>query len=609
MGGTWAKDEDRMLGLLVSTLGPQSWLEISTSMGRRTAKQCRERYHNFLKPDLVHTPITIDEAKIIVVMVAQHGRRWAMITKSLKGRSENAVKNWWYSYAHRQRRITRGNTRLESERQMLEDTDQAVKSQPTKNKTTQSTHSQITPQHMHGHIYYHNWSSKPTKVKRHTPGLPSIDKKDHTSTSIPKLDPSTRILPPIAGLQRMRRPAVQQMSPVLQSSPMLYTSPSHHRSVASPFDPPSIFVTPPNHGGLPGERLYSYSHSVNQDSSLQSIQDRSLGHVDRGSRSAHHASTQMMMRQDMRSRENIQTSSGGVLTCKPAARLGLEVSVCNGGRIVGAWRMERLFVFVTGANTGLGLEIVKALCKSTTAYHIFLGSRDPVKGEEAAKQVQQELPSTQSTIQVIQTDLSSDDSLEKAIETISSTTGHLDILINNAGASFDGQIKSNKMSIREAWNASWDTNVSGTQVLTTLAIPLLLKSSNPRLLFMTSGTSSLIETDKFDHPAMARINASPEKGWPKDKGLNPIVSYRSTKTGLNMLMRDWCRVLKNDGVKVWAISPGFLATGLGGVGPGTLKKMGALDPSVGGGFTVDVVEGKYDEHVGKVIRKDMIQPW
>ncbi|TIA52515.1 NAD(P)-binding protein [Aureobasidium pullulans] len=256
---------------------------------------------------------------------------------------------------------------------------------------------------------------------------------------------------------------------------------------------------------------------------------------------------------------------------------------------------DRKVIFVTGANTGLGLEIIKALCKSTTAYHIFLGSRDPVKGEEAAKQVQQELPSTQSTIQVIQTDLSSDDSLEKAIETISSTTGHLDILINNAGASFDGQIKSNKMSIREAWNASWDTNVSGTQVLTTLAIPLLLKSSNPRLLFMTSGTSSLIETDKFDHPAMARINASPEKG--------------STKTGLNMLMRDWCRVLKNDGIKVWAISPGFLATGLGGVGQEILKKMGALDPSVGGGFTVDVVEGKYDEHVGKVIRKDMVQPW
>ena len=76
-----------------------------------------------------------------------------------------------------------------------------------------------------------------------------------------------------------------------------------------------------------------------------------------------------------------------------------------------------------------------------------------------------------------------------------------------------------------------------------------------------------------------------------------------------MLMREWARLLRGDGVKVWAVSPGFLATGLGGVGVETLKKMGALEPSVGGGFVRDVVEGKYDDKVGKVIRKDMVQPW
>ena len=191
------------------------------------------------------------------------------------------------------------------------------------------------------------------------------------------------------------------------------------------------------------------------------------------------------------------------------------------------------------------------------------------------------------------------------------------------------------MSIREAFNASWDTNVAGTQVLTTLAMPLLFKSNNPRLVFITSGTSSLIETESFEGH-FARLNASPDAGWPKSKQLNPVTSYRATKTGLNMVMREWDRILRNDPVKVWAISPGFLATGLGGVGQEMLKKvsafrvtvyglsclreraltiaqMGAQDPSVGGKFIKDVVEGKRDDHLGKIVRSDFfpdpVQPY
>lgn len=67
-------------------------------------------------------------------------------------------------------------------------------------------------------------------------------------------------------------------------------------------------------------------------------------------------------------------------------------------------------------------------------------------------------------------------------------------------------------------------------------------------------------------------------------------------------------MLKEDGVKVWAISPGFLVTGLGG-NPGALKAMGAADPSIGGQFVKEVVEGSRDEDVGKVVSKAGVQPW
>ncbi|KAJ7844125.1 hypothetical protein B0H14DRAFT_2777697 [Mycena olivaceomarginata] len=269
-------------------------------------------------------------------------------------------------------------------------------------------------------------------------------------------------------------------------------------------------------------------------------------------------------------------------------------------------------VLITGANAGLGYEVVKALYATSTPYELIVGSRTLSKGEDAIKSLKSEVPSSPSTLSVLQVDLSSDASLEAAVASISSTHGHLDVLINNAGAGFDGEIRDGAMSIREAFNASWDTNVTGTHVLTTLAVPLLLKSANPRLLFLTSGTSSITETDPAvwgAFPALARINASPAKGWPKPKEVNPLTSYRSTKVGLNMLMREWVRILKEDGVKVWAISPGFLATGLAGIGKETLLKMGARDPSVGGEFIRDVVEGKRDADVGKAIRSNMIQSW
>jgi NAD(P)-dependent dehydrogenase (short-subunit alcohol dehydrogenase family) len=230
-------------------------------------------------------------------------------------------------------------------------------------------------------------------------------------------------------------------------------------------------------------------------------------------------------------------------------------------------------ILITGANTGLGLEIVKALYKTDQSYQLIVGCRTVGKGEAAVESVKKEIPQSVSSLSVVQVDLASDESINNALKTIESKFGRLDVLINNGGAGFDREITSGKMSIREAWNASWDTNVAGTQVLTTAAIPLLLKSSDPRLMFVTSGTSSIAETEILSNPISQRINGSPEAGWPKPIQVNPIESYRSSKAGLNMMMRQWHRILLNDGVKVWCISPGFLATGLAGIGPEQLLKV------------------------------------
>lgn len=75
------------------------------------------------------------------------------------------------------------------------------------------------------------------------------------------------------------------------------------------------------------------------------------------------------------------------------------------------------------------------------------------------------------------------------------------------------------------------------------------------------------------------------------------------------MLREWVRLFKDDGVKCWAVSPGMLATGLGMGDPEFLKKLGALDPSVGADFVRSVVEGERDADVGLCVRKAGIQPW
>jgi NAD(P)-dependent dehydrogenase (short-subunit alcohol dehydrogenase family) len=264
-------------------------------------------------------------------------------------------------------------------------------------------------------------------------------------------------------------------------------------------------------------------------------------------------------------------------------------------------------VFITGANTGIGFQIVRALYSSSKqSYTILVGSRSLSNAHNAIEAVKSEFPSSSSSLTPIQIDIEDDTSIQAAYSAIESQLGgKLDVLINNAGAQFESALAQGKItSERELWDKSWSVNTTSTQVVTSKFTSLLVQSSDPRLLFITSGTATLAGSDN----TALRVNQSPAvKGWPKT-GFMGLPAYRSAKTGLNMLMREWHRILKEDGVKVFAISPGLLATGLGG-DTEMLKRLGAADPSVAGPFIRSVVEGERDGDVGMVLTRDGIQAW
>ncbi|PFH58175.1 hypothetical protein XA68_14079 [Ophiocordyceps unilateralis] len=103
--GPWSTAEDKRLLELINHQTGVNWVRISGFLSSRSAKQCRERYHQNLKPSLNHGPITPEEGVVIDQLVETIGRRWAEIARRLKGRSDNAVKNWWNGNQNRRKRL------------------------------------------------------------------------------------------------------------------------------------------------------------------------------------------------------------------------------------------------------------------------------------------------------------------------------------------------------------------------------------------------------------------------------------------------------------------------------------------------------------------------
>lgn len=100
----FSHEEDLKLSQEIAVYGPRKWNQIALALPGRTGRQCRDRFHNYLNPNLINGPWTNEEDILLEQKALELNQHWNKIAKYFVGRSANNIKNRWYTYISKKNR-------------------------------------------------------------------------------------------------------------------------------------------------------------------------------------------------------------------------------------------------------------------------------------------------------------------------------------------------------------------------------------------------------------------------------------------------------------------------------------------------------------------------
>lgn len=243
--------------------------------------------------------------------------------------------------------------------------------------------------------------------------------------------------------------------------------------------------------------------------------------------------------------------------------------------------------FITGANRGIGFETAKKLGK--LGIFPVIGARDEEKGKAAVEKLKAEGIKADS----IKFDIENKADYSVAYDYFESKFGKLDILINNAGVSLEGDPVSSMATVNptsgiseEALRGTMEANFFGQVFITQVLLPLLKKSEAGRIVNVSSTLGSL---NYHADPASSVYAVQ-------------MFAYSTSKTALNSFTIHLAHELKDTAIKVNSVHPGWVHTELGG-------SAAPVTPEQGAESSVRLATISADGPTGGYYYLDDIIPW